>query len=86
MVDKANKPFSKTKKIDDFKNMHCIWHPHGNHMTGDSRIFIDRYTRKKGDNKEVDQKKEEEDQDDKGFQKSKGIVGVIVDVDNVNFY
>jgi hypothetical protein len=43
--DKAKK-FSKNRKFDDIKNMHCIWHPNRNHMTRDYHIFIDRYTRK----------------------------------------
>jgi hypothetical protein len=57
--------------------MHYIWYPHGNHTTKECCIFIDKYTRKKGDNKEVNQKKEEEDQGDRGFQKSKGTVAMI---------
>jgi hypothetical protein len=69
MTNKAKKPFFKPKKFDDIENIHCMWHPHGNHTTGDYRIFIDRYTRKnnKGDNKELEQKKDEDDQGDKGF-------------------
>jgi hypothetical protein len=53
VVDKSKK-FSKFKKFEDTENMHCIWHPQGNHITGDSRIFLDRYTRKgnNGDKKE----------------------------------
>jgi hypothetical protein len=50
VVDKA-KNFSKPRKFDDIKNMHCIWHPNENHMTGDCRTFIDRYTIK-GNNEE----------------------------------
>jgi hypothetical protein len=63
--------FSKSKKFDDTENIPYIWHPHRNHTTEDCQIFIDRYMRKKGDNKEVDQKKEEKDQGDKGFQNQK---------------
>jgi hypothetical protein len=73
------KMFSKPRTFDNIENMHCIWHPNGNHMTGDCRIFIDRYTRK-GNNKErkeVNQKKDEDNQEDKGFQKSKRTVAVI---------
>jgi hypothetical protein len=53
VADKAKK-FSKPRKFDDIENMHCIWHPNGNHTTEDYRIFIDRYTRKgnNGDKKE----------------------------------
>jgi hypothetical protein len=46
MADKTKK-FSKFKRFEDIENMHCIWHPHGNHTTGDCRIFIDRYARKR---------------------------------------
>jgi hypothetical protein len=70
VVDKAKK-FSKPRKFDDIENMHCIWHPNENHMTGDYRIFIYRYTRK-GNNrerKEDNQKKDGDNQEDKGFQK-----------------
>jgi hypothetical protein len=44
VADKSKK-FSKFKKFEDIKNMYCIWHPQGNHITGDCRIFLDRYTR-----------------------------------------
>jgi hypothetical protein len=44
MADKSKK-FSKFKKFEDIENMHCIWHPQGNHITGDCRIFLDKYTR-----------------------------------------
>jgi hypothetical protein len=67
VVDKAKK-FSKPRKFDDIENMHYIWHPNENHMIGDYRIFIDRYTRK-GNNrerKEDNQKKDEDNQEDKG--------------------
>jgi hypothetical protein len=46
-TDKAKKPFSKSKKFDDIKYMHCIWHLHGNHPTGECHIFLDKYTRKR---------------------------------------
>jgi hypothetical protein len=60
--------------------MHCIWHPEGNHTTGDCRIFIDQYARKEKKNKEKEEdnkKKNEDNTKDKGFQQSKGIVLVI---------
>jgi hypothetical protein len=59
--------------------MHCIWHPQGNHTTGDCRIFIDWYARKgKNKDKEEDNKKKDEDNmEDKGFQQPKGSVTVI---------
>ena len=59
VADKLKK-FSKPRKYEDIENMHCIWHPQGNHTTGDYRVFLDRYTRKgnKGDKREDDQKKE----------------------------
>jgi hypothetical protein len=67
-TDKSKK-FSKFKRFEDIENIHCIWHPQGNHTTGDCRIFIDRYTRKgnKGDKKEDNQKKGEDSIEDKGF-------------------
>jgi hypothetical protein len=40
VADKAKK-FSKPRKIEDIENIHYIWHPNGNHMTGDYCIFID---------------------------------------------
>jgi hypothetical protein len=46
MADKMNF-FSKFRRFEDIENMHCIWHLQGNHTTGDCRIFIDRYIRKK---------------------------------------
>jgi hypothetical protein len=78
VADKSKK-FSKFKKFEDIENMHCIWHPQENHMTGDCRIFLDRYTRKdnNGDKKEDNQKKDENNPGDKGFQQSKGTVAVI---------
>jgi hypothetical protein len=59
--------------------MHCIWHPQGNHTTGDCRIFLDRCTRKRnnGDKKEDNQKKNKDNLEDKGFQQSKGTIAVI---------
>jgi hypothetical protein len=58
--------------------MHCIWHPQGNHTTGDYRIFIDQYARKEKKKKEEDNKKKDEDNtENKGFQQPKGIVAVI---------
>jgi hypothetical protein len=45
MADKTKK-FSKFRRFEDIENMHCIWHPQGNHTTRDYRIFIDRYTRR----------------------------------------
>jgi hypothetical protein len=45
MADKTKK-FSRFKRFEDIENMHCIWHPQGNHTMGDYRIFIDRYARK----------------------------------------
>jgi hypothetical protein len=77
VADKA-KEFSKPRKFDDIENMHCIWHPNGNHTTEDCRIFIDRYTRKgnNGERKEDNHKKNEDNQEDKGFQKYKGTAAV----------
>jgi hypothetical protein len=78
IADKTKK-FSKFRRSEDIKNMHCIWHPQGNHTTGDSRIFIDRYARKgKHKDKEEDNKKKDEDNpEDKGFQKPKETVTII---------
>jgi hypothetical protein len=78
VADKSKK-FSKFKRFEDIENMHCIWHPQGNHTTGDCHIFLDRYTRKgnKGDKKEDNHKKDENNSEDKGFQMSKGTVVVI---------
>jgi hypothetical protein len=61
VADKSKK-FSKFKKFEDIENMHCIWHPQGNHTTGDCHIFLDRYTRKGNnrDKKEDNQKKDED--------------------------
>jgi hypothetical protein len=69
MVDKM-KFFSKFRRFEDIENMHCIWHPQGNHTIGDCQIFIDRYARKeKNKDKEEDNKNKDEDNtEDKGFQ------------------
>jgi hypothetical protein len=79
VVTDKSKKFSKFKKFEDIKNMHCIWHHQGNHITEDCRIFLDRYTRKgnNGDKKEDNQKKDENNPGDKEFQQSKGTVAVI---------
>jgi hypothetical protein len=78
IAEKAKK-FSKPRKFDDIEHMHYIWHPNRNHTTEDCRIFIDRYTRKcnNGDRKEDNQKKDEDNHKNKGFQKPKGTVAVI---------
>ena len=59
--------------------MRCILHPKGNHTIGDCYTFKDRYTRKdsKENTEEGNQKKEEDNHEDKGFQKSRGTVAVI---------
>ena len=77
IADKARK-FSKPRRYDDIENMRCILHPKGNHTIGDCYTFKDRYTRKdsKENTKEGNQKKED-NHEDKGFQKSRGIVAVI---------
>jgi hypothetical protein len=53
-----------------------MWHPQGNHITGDCCILLDRCTRKGNneDKKEDNQKKDEDNPGDKGFQQSKRIV------------
>jgi O-methyltransferase involved in polyketide biosynthesis len=57
MADKTKK-FSKFRWFEDIENMHCIWHPQGNHTTRDCRIFIDRYARKgKNKNKRITKRK-----------------------------
>jgi hypothetical protein len=78
-VADQSKKFSKFKKFEDIKNMHCIWHPQGNHTTGYCRIFLDRYTRKDNnrDKKEDDQKKDKDNLGDKGLQQSKGMIAII---------
>jgi hypothetical protein len=79
VADKSKK-FSKFKKFEDIENMHCIWHPQRNHITGDCCIFLDRYIRKGNnrDKKEDNQKKDEENPGDKGFQQSKGTLAVMM--------
>jgi hypothetical protein len=78
MADKMKK-FLKFRRFEDIENMHCIWHPQGNHTTGDCRIFIDRYIikGKNKDKQEYDKKKDEDNTEDKGFQQPKGTVAVI---------
>ena len=79
VIDKSRN-FSKPRRYDDIENMRCPLHPKGNHTIGDFYTFKDRYTRKdsKENIKEGNQKKEEEDNhEDKGFQKSRGAVAVI---------
>ena len=78
MTDKSRK-FSKLIRYDDIENMHCILHPKGNHTIGNCYTFNEQYTRKdsKGSVKEDNQKKEEDNLEDKGFQKSRGTVAVI---------
>jgi hypothetical protein len=34
MADKTKK-FSRFRRFEDIENMHYIWHPQGNHTTGD---------------------------------------------------
>jgi hypothetical protein len=78
MADKTKK-FSRLGRFEDIENMHYIWHPQGNHTTGDCRIFIDRYARKgkNKDKQEDNRKKDEDNTEDKGFQQPKGMVAVI---------
>jgi hypothetical protein len=64
MADKTKK-FSRFKRFEDIENMHCIWHPQGNHTMGDYRIFIDRYAKK--EKQEDNRKKDEDNIEDKGF-------------------
>ena len=73
VADKSRK-FSKPRRFDDIENMHCIWHPKGNHTIRNCYTFNDRYTRKdnKVNTKEDNQKKDEDNYEDKGFQKSRG--------------
>jgi hypothetical protein len=69
VVADKEKKILKSRKFNDIENTHCIWHPNGNHTTKDCHIFIDRYMRKsnKGDRKEDNQKKDEDNHEDKGF-------------------
>ena len=78
VADKSRK-FSKPRRYDDIENMHCIWQPKGNHTIRNCYTFNDRYTRKdnKVNTKEDNQKKDEDNHEDKGFQKSRGAVAVI---------
>jgi hypothetical protein len=78
MADKTKK-FSRFRRFEHIENIHYIWHPQGNHTTGDCRIFINRYARKgKNKDKQEDNKKKDEDNtEDKGFQHLKGTVAVI---------
>ena len=78
MADKSKK-FSRPRRYDDIESMHCILHPNGKHTIGNCYTFKERYTRidSKKDTKQDGQKKEEENPEDKGFQKSRGMVAVI---------
>jgi hypothetical protein len=73
-VANKSKEFSKFKKFEDNENMHCIWHPQGNHVTGDCHIFLDRYARKgnNGDKKEDNQKKMRTIQEIRNFINQRG--------------
>jgi hypothetical protein len=73
IADKAKK-FFKPRKFEDLENMPYIWHLGSSHTTGNCRFFIEQYMRKdnKGDRKEDHQKKDDDDQRDKGFQNSQG--------------
>ena len=79
VVTDNSRKFSKPRRYDDIENMRCILHPKGNHTIGDCYTFKDHYTGKdsKENTKEGNQKKEEDNHEDKGFQKSRGIVAVI---------
>jgi hypothetical protein len=68
VANKSKKNF-KFKKFKDIENMHCIWHPQGNHTMGECRIFLDRYKRKgnKGIRKKTNKKRGEDNIEDKGF-------------------
>ena len=78
VTDKSRK-FSKPRRYDDIENMHCPLHPNGKHTIGNCYTFNERYTRNdsKENTKEGNQKKEEDNHEDKGFQKSRGTVAVI---------
>ena len=78
MADKSRK-FSKPRRYDDIENMQCILHPKANHTIGNCYTFNERYVRKdsKGNTKEDNQKKDEDNHEDKAFQKSWGTVAVI---------
>ena len=68
VADKSRK-FFKPRKYDDIENMHCILHPKGNHTIKNCYTFNDRYTIKdsKGNTKEDNQKKDEDNHEDKEF-------------------
>ena len=78
MANKSKK-FTKPKRYDDIENIRCPLHPNGKHTIGNCYTFNERCTRKdsKGNNKEDNQKKEGDNHENKGFQKSKGTVVVI---------
>ena len=77
MADNSKK-FTKPRRYDDIENIRCPLHPNGMHTIRNCYTFNERYTRKdsKGNNKEDNQKKGD-NLEDKGFQKSRGIVAVI---------
>jgi hypothetical protein len=66
MADKTKK-FSKFRRFEDIENMHCIWHPQGNHTTRDCRIFIDPSSQRKKQKQDDNKKKDEDNTKDKGF-------------------
>jgi hypothetical protein len=75
-------PSPRLKRQKSFQNSRgsktlriCIVYPQGNHITGDCRIFIDRYARK--GKKEDNKKKDEDNMKDKGFQQPKRTVALI---------
>ena len=78
VADKSKK-FSKPRRYDDIENIRCPLHPNGKHTIRNYYTFNERYTRKdsKGNNKEDNQKKEEDNHENKGFQKSRGTVAVM---------
>ena len=78
VADKSRK-FSKPRRYDDIENMQCILHPKANHTIRNCYTFKERYVRKdsKGNTKEDNEKKDEDNHGDKGFQKSRRTVAVI---------
>jgi hypothetical protein len=78
-TDKSKKS-SKPRRFEDLENLPCPWHPNSSHTASDWWNFKN-YTRKndsaKGKGKLDDDNKDQEDQRDKGFQKSKGVVNII---------
>ena len=78
VTDKSRK-FSKPWRYDDIENMQCILHPKENHTIKNCYTFNEQYIRKdsKENTKEDNQKKDEDNHEDKGFQKSRGTVAVI---------